>query len=931
LNPARGDAPAAATISRKRPRPAARSAGGPGAARLIDWMAAAATADTGGMSHRVRAAAAGMAWAAALGGTAPAQEPEASHLPSMTRLVRAFDFEEARHLPLTMPPNFYRYIAPEEGFPVFGRMQLSREAAHGGEWSLEFALDGGSMSARVPTAVIPVLPGVDYVVSAWASTEGLHSAAARLSASLHDARGDSIAGSRASSAASRAGGAWQRLTVEVPGDFDEAADLVVELEVLQFKQLQSAETGRPRLRDTTGRAWFDDVAIWQRPRIELSTATGSGVLGPGDQRALRLRVRDVLHDRRAARLRVHDIDGAVVHERDFALPRGLWEQVETLDALGSGWYRTVLEVVDGSGPIGARSLDFVTLPATGRMTGEGPHFGVALAEDSVTAAQAIGPLARQMLLSVVATPLAADSVSEDDLLEVVSRLADEDLELILSLPQPPGQPSAAPQGDARRVLEALSRTPRHFEDLLSGVAHHVGDRAPQFLLGGPDPAAQLDPRGLDALLADARKVIARFVPSPELLVPMWAEEALAASASASASAPADGRWVRIPHHVQPEAILQYAARWQAPRSRVIAMIEGLPASSHAPRERLEDLSLRALHAWRAGLERICIEAPWARAERGGGVVPQPEMPAWRVLAEHLRGRRFGGELPVPQGLRCWILRSGQGDDEALCVWNEHAAADASVLTMVLADGPVRTTDLLGNTRTVDLRDGVHTIPVGRLPSFIEGVDGRLASFRAAISIEPRFLPARHQVHEARLLLQNPWDVALAGTVQFDPPPGWRVTPRVAQFTISPAGEHELPIELVLERGALAGPSALDARIDLVAEREYTVNARVMVHVGLQEVGFAAHWHAAGEDLVVIQAVTNMGTGLLDLFGFVSAPGIARQRRDFATLASGQTAIRSFRVPGGLKRLAGGQLQVGVAERDGTARLNQVLEIPPTTP
>ena len=100
----------------------------------------------------------------------------------MKRLLRWFDFEEAEEKPHTMPLHFYRHLAPEQGFPRFGRMQLSRAMPRRGNWSFEFTLDGGSLSARVPTAVLPVLPGGDYVVSAWIRTADLEHARARIAA-----------------------------------------------------------------------------------------------------------------------------------------------------------------------------------------------------------------------------------------------------------------------------------------------------------------------------------------------------------------------------------------------------------------------------------------------------------------------------------------------------------------------------------------------------------------------------------------------------------------------------------------------------------------------------------------------------------------------------------------------------------------------------
>ena len=54
---------------------------------------------------------------------------------------------------------------------------------------------------------------------------------------------------------------------------------------------------------------------------------------------------------------------------------------------------------------------------------------------------------------------------------------------------------------------------------------------------------------------------------------------------------------------------------------------------------------------------------------------------------------------------------------------------------------------------------------------------------------------------------------------------------------------------------------------------------------------------------------------------------AQRRRDIAALDPGQTAVRTSRIERGVELLAGRSVRLGVSERDGIARLNQLLEIP----
>jgi hypothetical protein len=176
---------------------------------------------------------------------------------SMRRLLRDFDFEEAEAAPHEMPINFYRFIEPDDGFPPFGRMRLTDEAAFGGNWSFGFELEGGSLSARVPTAVLPVLPMADYAVSVRVRTSGLTHARARLVAWFHDAEGRTILESKVYSRPIRTEGDWALVSVQVAGDFANATDLVIELQLVQPRQFASRDAaGGPLVEDVTGAAWF---------------------------------------------------------------------------------------------------------------------------------------------------------------------------------------------------------------------------------------------------------------------------------------------------------------------------------------------------------------------------------------------------------------------------------------------------------------------------------------------------------------------------------------------------------------------------------------------------------------------------------------------------------------------------------------------------
>ena len=874
---------------------------------------------------------------AAVVDAAPLTMGPVADLSSLARQLRHFDFEEAETAPYTMPHNFYRYVAPDQGFPRFGSMRLSQTAAHSGRWSFLFELDGGSLSARVPTAVIPILPGSDYLVSAWVRTENLSHAAAQVVVRLYDIEHDAIPESRTVSPLLRTDGAWQHVLIDVYGDSDRAADLVLELQVLQPQQHAGLREGQPRPGDIAGRVWFDDVTVWQQPRIEISTGAPGNVIAAPNEVVLDIMIRDATTEDLTARVAVIDIDGHELRVENHDLPRGSWRHTLRLGAIDAGWYRALVEVRNDTRIVGAYSLDLVVVSrdATPRRD---RRLGVVLAAPTTSEGlQLTRTLARHLGArgTVLPIPHDAAALGPDGGHTALRRTGEQMLrrgaELTIALPGLTDALMRIEQLDPNRV-RALIKADEGLTDLLMSFGLVV----PRWLLTpGADrtagghaalgSAVLLPDEQLRAMVDAAAGALGDFVPDPVILVPWSAEYDLAPLAAPH------GYWINIPSFIGPDVIAEYAAQWPIGTQAVYTTFERLDARSHTPDQRVVDLMLRTLSGWRAGLPHMAITSPWSHDGPRGTVVPDPAFGVWRALADRLDGRRFAGELPVAAGVRCWILTGDDPDDTALVAWNEQARPQDAALRMLLADGPVDVVDAFGNRRTTLPVDGVHHIPLTARPVFVEGVDPRLARFRASFRITPEYLTARHQVHEAEVLLGNPWNDTISGTIRLRPPAGWRITPRIHTFSIRPGGQARLPISLVFTNNLLTGSTFAEARIELVADRAYSLGLRAPLEVGVKDLEFIAYWHRDrsredSTDLIITESVTNTGDTEVTLTAFVSAPGLSRQRRSIAGLQPGQTATRTFRLADGARLLPGRRIRIGVIRQDG-ARLNRILEIP----
>jgi hypothetical protein len=825
--------------------------------------------------------------------------------------VQHFDFEEAALAPLTMPFNFYRSIAPELGFPRFGDMRLTDRAAHEGRYSFVFELEGGSMAARVPTAVIPVLPGTDHAVRAWLRTEGLTHAAACVAAELADAQHRPISGSRVQGPLLRSAD-WTEVVIEVPGDYPNAADLVLELLVLQPQQTGGG-TG-PHLGDVSGRAWFDDIEVRRQPRIELTTGETGEVIGASAAPALHVVVRDPTDEALTVRIAVTDADGSVVRAEDVAAQRGTWRHTIALGGIELGWYAATVEVRNGAGIVGRRAVQFA------RIGGGGPplrdtRFGVALDEEN--AAPGL-PLARLLGLRSLLLPARSAGKPATDMIWRYRQAfaAAPDLSLRLPASIPPGA-----DGDEAAIHGALRGGGMDGVLLTFGLGgrHCVLDLPGTTDAASAVSAALLTDEALARLVGAFSRALRGYVADPVLLVP-WPVE----HEPAPLPAP-HGYWLSLPASVPPGSIEGYAGRFRADRRPVFATLDALDGR-FAPADRVTDLVLRGLHAWRADVHGILVPAPWTA---GAKPAPQPEFPAWRALARRLDGRRFEHEVPAEAGLRCWLLSGPAPGSWSLVAWNESASAGRE-LRLELAAGPVEVYDAFGNVRRVEPRDGLHAIPLGPRPVFIEGIDGVLAQFRAAMRIEPPFLDARHQVHDCELVVTNPWNETISGTLGLRPPAGWRVEPRLHRLDLRGGEEARLPVSIVIAQRTVTGPAVLEADVVLTGNGDRRLRVQVNVEAGVQGLEFAASWridHAGSSaDLVIDQSITNTTEEALSLTAYVTAPDIGRLQQAIGTLHPGQTVQRSFRLRDGARLLPGRSVRLGVIEQSG-ARLNRSLAIP----
>ncbi len=888
---------------------------------------APAAASTTAAAESAGTAAAGTTGAATAAGSAASTAADGRS----DRIVRRFGFEELELVPVRLPRP-WQNLADELGLPRFGDWAVRDDRAAEGRWALRLDPDGVPMAFGVPSGVILVYPTTDYRVRCRVRTEGIAHGRAQLVAMLCDADGRTIEGSIVRSPARRSPDRWSTLEVTVPGRFPEAVSLRVELHLLQPSRPDPADdpvaAARPTLVDVRGSAWFDDVTVEHRSRVDLTTNGAGGVIVAPLPPRLTVTVHDLTTAGLEADLLVRDADGRVVDHHRIDRVRASTPIVRELALPGHGWYEAELLVRADDVLAGRRRTAFAWIPPLARAGVRGPgRLGVAVDRADLRPAAGLAAVVAATGARATTLPLwPPDDERVTTAIDAAERLLERGLEVIAELPAASRARAAAAGLDPHQVADLLAGTDEGWREDLEPLVVRFGLRVRRWTLGPRRPAAH----GAVVPVADAARAAAAALratlPGPVPVMPVPAEHA-------AASGPGPEPLPRVPAEAAPETV----AAWLDGRTDLVEL--ALPELGRG-RDAEIDLSLRVLHAWRAGAGTVLVDLP-VDPDPGGPdrLVPAPALPVLRTLADGLQGRRVVGALRLGPEVEAWLLAGEGPDDGAVVAWSRGRVGDADRTVAVrLGSGAVTRVAARGDREAVprDVR-GRHEMRLGPAPAFFEGVDLELLRFRAALAIAPDEVPAVYRAHELELVMSNPWDVAIAGLVELGEDGTRRIRPHRVAFTLQPGETQRKPITVVFDRTIAAGEQRVPATVTVESVETERFVVDLPVEVGWKDVEVGATWRISVDDatgrrdLVVRQYVTNRGEEPVQLDAFLRGPGLGRERRPLERLEPGATAVRTFLVEDGVRRLSGAVLRYGVSERGGPAQLNRPLRIPPLAP
>ncbi|MBC7772321.1 MAG: hypothetical protein H7210_07500 [Pyrinomonadaceae bacterium] len=595
------------------------------------------------------------------------EQPDPPHPPvtspaaprATRRIVQNFDFEEPDN-PYPVPRHWNRAqdgpAYPRPGFPRYNEAAFDHSVARSGTSSVRLPTRGGSTGLRLVPGALPVFPQGDYAISAVIRTKNLRSARAYLTARFLDQDQRPIPGQEVRSLPIASEGAWTPVTVELMGFHDAVAFLQIELEVLQPRQQPGNEqpvaplldAHRIERDDLDGAAWFDDVGIFQLPRVELATTALGNIFRRPQQPTVRFVIRDMVGEQLYAHLRVTDIDGVTVDESTLPV-NASGRPTDWAPALTKlGWYRVDMDVRGETSSLASSqtsliwlapiphqssaSSDRASLPSVAgtateqALSSERARFGILADRAEPWQGQSIINIVRQLGTGHITLPIWGDQITIATLeagMQAMSPTLDEMLrmnqQVRLCLPNLPAEIALKHGMDASDPLSLGLVDQKDWLPFLNPVLDRYGQRITRWQIGRVAAPDSLPGEGGDepfwgqslaAAVPKLRESLALLVPGPIVAIPWRSDlsmDALQGSAAGRAGGSPDTVVMVVPYWTDHDAVMQLRQRWSRPLSsgesgagspELILIPQASPAESFGERASVAGFARQTIELWR---------------------------------------------------------------------------------------------------------------------------------------------------------------------------------------------------------------------------------------------------------------------------------------------------------------------------------------------
>jgi len=886
------------------------------------------------------------------------------------RIVHKFDFEEAgignfEDMPRywyvmgkadqTSDPNFnekplHRQMVAREGFPRFTKVRFSQPQTEKGDHSLYLGLNSGSAGAFLEVGAVAAVPQSDYVVTARIKTSMLEYSRARLIAYFVDAQGRRIDASAVATPLMRTKDKWQQVTVKLLGDHPEAAWIGMQVELLQVQHqtpLRAAQNqtlatpGKHTVlyQDNKGEAWFDDVTIWQVPRVVVRTQSAANLIVAPQQPLLTFEVRDLSGRKLSASVAIYDHEGRKIAQVDRTVGGGeasTWRWTPPLPALG--WYLVDLTLRDAqvasisAEPVARTLRAFLWLPARAVTDSQDKRlFSLDVQDVSLDELHLLPQVTQATgLASVILSAwdrdvsIATQETRMAELDSIFQPLWRQGASVSMSLSPLPRELSDRLDLDPDSPVWLFAKPSKEWMPWVGPLVIRHGQNVRRWFMG-QDVGGEFGSPLIDPVTARAVSSIIDLTPDPSVVLP-WE---LSTPRRASLRHRELAFNIDVPATVQPAKLGEFLSEWQkSPKHNITLTTRIHPATVMTQRRRVDDLAMRVLHGWEQNVNGITLPRPWDFGhDRFNALHPDPLLSAFATLAHQLDGRRVITRLPLGTGASAMILNGERGP--MLAAWLDGGPSDKREVRVYLGEHPVAT-DIWGNKKTIDLKGDRHQFTITSTPIFIEGIDAELAIFRASFAVTPNLIESSQITHEHEITLHNPWPQALQGELTIlEPGRDWKIDPRRVQVAIEPNQTVKIPVRIAFPVAEVAGEKKVMARFDFMTGKRNPIDLETTMTLGLagieMDTGLSVGTNDKTNqwDATAMAFVSNTGEQSRTLYIFAICANQPRQER-IITLKPGQSLMRRFRFANINEETMQSPVRIGLRDTTGPSLMNHVL-------
>ncbi|MDA7952117.1 MAG: hypothetical protein MPJ24_11585, partial [Pirellulaceae bacterium] len=382
-------------------------------------------------------------------------------------------------------------------------------------------------------------------------------------------------------------------------------------------------------------------------------------------------------------------------------------------------------------------------------------------------------------------------------------------------------------------------------------------------------------------------------------------------------------WTFLSYRVEVPFTGQELADYLKSRERGDALlwvvVNPLPKSKYTLEERALDLVQRMIACRIQKADAAYIPRPF---NNENGLMNEDGTPGelllpWRTTSLMLSGTRYIGKLQLPSGSENEVFI--RGDEAIMVVWNNKH----DVQEEIFLGQEIKQHDLWGRVATPKTKEHRQVIQVGKLPTFVTGLDPRIARWRMQFQFDRNAIKSIYgQKQVSNFRFSNSFPRGISGSMNIQTPDVWDVSRARTRFKLVQDETKQSSFEILLKAEANSGPQPV--RIDFeTSDIQFSVYRTLNVGLGEVTMEVTTNINERGQ-LVIEQHIFNHTDDFVSFQCILSAPGRRRKRQRVLDIGRGRHTL-TYTLPRG-EELEGATIFLRAEETGGYRVLNYPIVI-----